>query len=57
MKYGRDVLRLVKVLAITTPDNEASGKLLKKLGFKFENLIKQPSDDAELRLFSFEYQS
>ena len=52
MKYGRDVLSLKRVLAITTQDNESSGKLLEKLGFKFENLIKMPTDDEELKLFS-----
>ena len=52
MKYGRDVLDLKRVLAITTQDNESSGKLLEKLGFKFENLIKMPTDDEELKLFS-----
>lgn len=52
MKYGMDVLGLKRVLAITTTDNERSGKLLAKLGFKFERLIKQPPGDEELKLFS-----
>lgn len=52
MKYGRDVLGLKRVLAITTQDNHSSGKLLEKLGFNFENLIKMPHDDEELKLFS-----
>ena len=52
MKYGSDVLGLKRVLAITTQDNESSGKLLEKLGFKFENLIKMPPDVEELKLFS-----
>ncbi len=52
MEYGRDVLGLNRVLAITTQDNDSSGKLLEKLGFKFENLIKMPADDEELKLFS-----
>ena len=52
MKYGRDVLGLKRVLAITTIDNESSGKLLAKLGFKFERLIKQPPNEEELKLFS-----
>ena len=52
MEYGRDVLGLKRVLAITTQDNESSGKLLEKLGFKFENLIKMPTNDEELKLFS-----
>ena len=52
MKYGRDVLVLKRVLAITTIDNESSGRLLAKIGFKFERLIKQPPSDEELKLFS-----
>jgi RimJ/RimL family protein N-acetyltransferase len=52
LKYGLDELRFTKVLAITTPDNAASGKLLDKLGFVFERLIE--SDDETLKLFSYE---
>jgi RimJ/RimL family protein N-acetyltransferase len=52
MKYGRDTLNLKKILAITTQDNESSGRLLEKLGFKFEKLIKMPHDAEELKLFS-----
>jgi RimJ/RimL family protein N-acetyltransferase len=52
MKYGREVLGLRRVLAITTPDNESSGRLLEKLGFKFERLIQSPPDNEELKLFS-----
>jgi RimJ/RimL family protein N-acetyltransferase len=52
MKYGEDVLGFEKVLAITTQDNESSVKLLDKLGFKFEKLIKMPTDENELNLFS-----
>ena len=50
MKYGKDVLGLQRVLAITTQDNESSGRLLGKLGFKFDNLIE--SDGEMLKLFS-----
>ena len=52
MLYGRNVLSLARVLAITSQDNDASGKLLGKLDFKFERLIKLPHDDEELKLFS-----
>ena len=52
MKYGRDILGLKRVLAITTIDNESSGRLLAKIDFKFERLIKQPPSDEELKLFS-----
>jgi len=52
MKYGRDALGFKRVLAITSQDNESSGRLLAKIGFKFERLIKLPHDNEELKLFS-----
>jgi RimJ/RimL family protein N-acetyltransferase len=52
MKYGKDVLGLKRVLAITVPDNENSIRLLEKLGFRFEELIKTPNDNEKLKLFS-----
>jgi RimJ/RimL family protein N-acetyltransferase len=54
MEYGRKELGLRRVLAITTEDNESSGRLLEKLGFKFDGLITQPHDAEELKLFSSE---
>lgn len=54
MKYGREVLNLGRVLAITSKDNESSGRLLAKLGFKFERLISLSDDAEELKLFSSE---
>lgn len=50
MEYGRETLKLKRVLAITSIDNESSGRLLEKLGFEFEGLIK--SGDEQLKLFS-----
>lgn len=55
MKYGRDELRLKRVLAITTPDNTSSIKLLEKIGLEFERLIKLPNDDEQLKLFSTDH--
>lgn len=48
--YAKNVLKLKRILAITTKDNESSGKLLDKIGFKFERLIRLNED--ELKLFS-----
>ena len=50
MEYGRKTLGFTTVLAITSQDNEVSGKLLEKLGFKFDKLIE--SGDETLKLFS-----
>ena len=51
MNYGRNQLKLSRVLAITTPDNEASIRLLEKIGFCFERLIRMPDGPEELKLF------
>ena len=52
MKYAREVLHIERILAITTPDNQASAKLLAKIGLKFERLIRLTSDSPEVKLFS-----
>lgn len=52
MKYGREVLGLKRVLAITSQNNENSAKLLGKIGLKFKQMIRLPYDDEELKLFS-----
>jgi len=52
MSYAKDVLKLPRIVAITNKDNEASAKLLEKLGLHFERLIRLTGDDEEIRLFS-----
>jgi [ribosomal protein S5]-alanine N-acetyltransferase len=53
MEHARTVLRLPRLLAMTTPDNDASARVLHKLGFVFDRLVKFPDDRGEeLKLFS-----
>lgn len=52
MEYGRSAFGLTRLVAITSPDNHASGKLLEKLGFNFERMIKLSSDREEIKLFA-----
>lgn len=52
MRHARDVLRLDRILAITSPDNEASGRLLEKIGLRFQRLIRLSEDADEVKLFS-----
>jgi RimJ/RimL family protein N-acetyltransferase len=54
MNYGREVLGLRRIVAITSPDNGASIRLLEKIGLRFERMIKLASDQAEVRLFGTE---
>jgi ribosomal-protein-alanine N-acetyltransferase len=51
MTHAREVLRLERVLAITSPDNQASARLLLKIGLRFDRLIKLSEDASEVRLF------
>jgi RimJ/RimL family protein N-acetyltransferase len=51
MQYAREVLRVERILAIVTPDNAASAKLLAKIGLRFDRLIKSPEDAPHLKLF------
>lgn len=52
LDQARDFFRLARILAITNPDNDASIKLLGKLGFQFERVMKLSSDADEVKLFS-----
>lgn len=53
MRYGRERLGFSTVLAITTLDNEASGRLLGKIGFAFDKTIETPEGET-LKLFRAE---
>jgi RimJ/RimL family protein N-acetyltransferase len=52
MNYARDELGLTRILAITSLDNEASAKLLGKIGLRFERMIKLSEDADEVKLFT-----
>ena len=51
MNYGREVLGLRRIVAITSLDNDASIRVLEKIGLSFERLIKLSEDQPEVRLF------
>jgi RimJ/RimL family protein N-acetyltransferase len=52
MAYGRDVLGIDRIVAITSADNEASIKVLEKLGLRFERMIRLSEDAPEVKLFT-----
>ncbi len=49
--YGRDVLGLTRILAITSPDNHSSINVLKKIGLRSEGMVKLFENEPELELF------
>ena len=52
LQHARDDLKLSCILAITNPDNDASIKLLGRLGFQFECLKRLSTDADQVKLFS-----
>jgi [ribosomal protein S5]-alanine N-acetyltransferase len=51
LEYGRSVVGLQRIVAITSPDNVASSSLLEKLGFVFERVMELVPGDP-VRLYS-----
>ena len=52
MTFARDTLGMKRILAITSPDNEASEKLLNKIGLRFERLTRLSDNAEEVKLFT-----
>lgn len=54
LAHARETLGLGRILAITSPDNEASEKLLGRIGLRFDRLVKLNEDSSEVKLFTTE---
>lgn len=52
MNYGHQTLKLKRIVAITNPDNDASIKLLQRMGFTFERVINLSNDRDPVKLFA-----
>lgn len=51
---GRDQFGLKRILAIVSPDNVSSIRLLVKLGMKLEQVIRLPEAEADVNLMAME---
>ena len=52
MVHAREALGIRRVVAVVSPDNEGSIRLLEKLGLRFERMVRMPGSDAEIKLFA-----
>ena len=52
LAHARRVLKLDRILAITSPDNASSIAVLEKIGLKFERMMRLVPDGPEIKLFS-----
>ena len=50
--YAREALGLPKLYAVVNPDNDASIRLLEKLGLRFERPVRLTGEESDISLFS-----
>ena len=55
LNYGRDVLKLKRIVAVCSPDNAGSIRVLEKLGLRYEKMIRMTPDAAEIKLFAVNF--
>jgi len=53
LDYGRDIVGLKRIIAITSPDNDASGRLLEAVGLRFERSFDISAEDRSVRLYGW----
>ena len=51
LDYALNTLKISRIIAIVSPDNEKSIGLIKKIGLVFEKMIKSGDENKELMLF------
>ncbi len=57
LTFARDRLKLSRVLGVTALENQASIRVLEKIGLRFERLIRFGDHGPESRLFSVDFKS
>jgi len=53
-RYGHEVLGLTRIVAIVSPKNTDSIRLLEKIGLRFEGMVRPVNEDADIKLFAAE---
>jgi len=51
LNYGYQAIGLKRIVAITAPHNDASAKVLEKIGLQFDRIIDLPGHGGESKLF------
>lgn len=55
LAHAREVLNLPRVVAIVSPDNAASIRLLEKLGLHFETRLRLPGQTTDTALYAIDF--
>lgn len=54
LQYGREVLGLKRIIAITNADNGGSIRVLEKIGMSFERMIRLAEGEPEISLLAYD---
>ena len=54
LDYGRKVLSLKRIVALTAPDNDASIHVLEKIGLRYEKMVRLKGAKRDSKLFASE---
>ena len=54
-QYAKNIIGLNRIVAIVDPANSGSIRVLEKIGFTFEKMVKLSEDDIELKLFACQF--
>ena len=54
ISFAREALGLKRVAAVVNPDNYSSIRVLEKIGFQFERMVRLSDDASEIKLFAFD---
>ncbi|HEU4724071.1 MAG TPA: GNAT family N-acetyltransferase [Candidatus Eisenbacteria bacterium] len=52
LDHGRRTLGIGRIVAITTPNNIRSIRVLEKIGLRFEGIVRLPGDDEDLAFYA-----
>ena len=57
LEYARDELGIPQLIAIVSPENEASVGLIRKLGLRFERMHRMAGDDDNVAIYGIRLQT
>lgn len=52
LAYGRDRFGMTRIVAIVSPDNARSKRVLEKIGLRYEKKVRLPGEETDIDLFS-----
>jgi len=52
LEYGKNILQLPRIIAMVDPENEASVRLVEKLGLTFDGMVRMPGESHDINRYT-----